>query len=582
MDNFRKHPKHRTGRSIDGFVGPKPTRQPNADGSGLHDFNQYYRPSRLEQPRLDNFKMPDGFTPTQNPGLPTPNQRGKATEISFSSDKTARLGTMASSELAPAAAGAAVPLTTSRRAQKKALKKSQRKHGKRRWLKVTLRTSAVMAVLLILVTGFIFGKAYWKLHHVLKGGGTSAAALADNVDPTRLRGEGDGRVNILMLGIGGPGHDGPDLTDTILVASIDPIQKQAALLSIPRDLYVKTPTGGSSKINAIYANAKYAVSNRAPKKTADVEAQAQKAGIEAIENTVTQTMGIPIHYYVVVDFAAFKQAVDTVGGVDINVTTALVDPTVAWENHNNPVIAPVGLDHMAGTQALLYARSRHGSARGDFDRTERQRQLLLALKTKVLSAGTFANPLKVSQLIDAFGNNVSTDLSTNDVMRLYDIGKGIDASKVASIGLADPPNEYVTTGASPDGQSIVLPKAGLYNYAAIQSYVRNTLRDSFLASENASVWVLNGTTTGGLATTKGNELKSFGYNVTKVDSAPTSTYTKTVLVDMTKGTKKYTKSYLEKRFNVTATTTLPDSSINATGADFVIILGTDAATSSSN
>jgi len=525
--------------------------------------------------------MPDGFTPTQNPALPTPNQHGKVTEISFGSDRldnSRRMGTMASSNLAPSAAGR----LNSQRPHHEAVRRSAKKHNKRKWVKRTLKVSGVMVLLVVLVGGYIFGKAWWQLHHVLKGGGTGSAVLARDVDPTKLRGEGDGRVNILLLGIGGPGHEGPDLTDTILVASIDPIQKQTALLSIPRDLYVKTPSGGSSKINSIYANAKYGVLNRVSKPTADTQAQAQKAGIDAIENTVTQTMGIPMHYYVVVDFAAFKQAVNTVGGIDVNVTTQLYDASVAWENHNNPVIAAVGLDHMDGNQALLYARSRHGSARGDFDRTERQRQLIMALKTKVLSAGTFANPVKVSQLIDAFGNNVSTDLAINDVMRLYDIGKGIDESKVQSIGLADPPNELVTTGASPDNQSIVLPKAGLYNYAAIQSYVRNTLKDSFLASENASVVVLNGTSQAGLATKKGDELKSYGYNVTKVDTAPTDTYTKTVIVDMTKGTKKYTKSYLEKRFSVSATSSLPDPNIAAEGADFVIILGSDAKPQSTN
>jgi len=409
----------------------------------------------------------------------------------------------------------------------------------------------------------------------LKGGGTGAVALNKNVDPTLLKGEGDGRVNVLLLGKGGPGHDGPDLTDTLLVASVDPLAKETALLSIPRDLWVKSDNG-QSKINAVYANAKYRVLNNYSLKqqTDAVKQQAEDAGVKAIETTITNAMGIPIHYYVMVDFTAFKQAIDAVGGIDINVKTALYDPTVAWENHNNSLIAAVGQQHFDGVRALLYARSRHGSTRGDFDRTERQREVIVALKSRVLSLGTFANPLKLNQLIDAFGNHVTTDFTLNEMMRVYDIVKQVDSSKIQSIGLADPPNNFVTTG-TVNNQSVVQPRAGLFDYSAIQSYIRNTLRDPFLKSENANIIILNGTSTPGLATLKSAELKSYGYNVTQVADAPTKTYTATVLVDMTKGVKKYTKNYLEKRLNVTAVKTLPDTAIVPGTADFVIILGTN-------
>jgi anionic cell wall polymer biosynthesis LytR-Cps2A-Psr (LCP) family protein len=280
-----------------------------------------------------------------------------------------------------------------------------------------------------------------------------------------------------------------------------------------------------------------------------------------------------------VDFTAFKQAIDAVGGVDINVTTQLYDPNVAWENKNNPLIAAVGQQHFDGIKALLYARSREGSARGDFDRTQRQRDLMAALKTKVLTLGTFANPLKLNQLVNAFGDHVSTDFSLNEMMRVYDIVKGVDASKIQSVGLADPPNNFVTTG-TVNNQSVVLPRAGQFVYTDIQSYVRNTLRDPYLKSENANIVILNGTQTPGLATIKSTELKSYGYNVTLVADAPTNTYTKTVLIDMTKGVKKYTKNYLEKRLNVKALTTLPDSSIVPGTADFVIILGSNESAAS--
>ena len=115
-------------------------------------------------------------------------------------------------------------------------------HKKRSRKKIALRSLAGVTAVVLLVGGLMFGKGYLKIRGVLKGGAEGAAALQDNVDPSKLRGEGDGRVNILLLGRGGEGHDGPDLTDTILVASIDPIQKKAALLSIPRDLWAVSYT----------------------------------------------------------------------------------------------------------------------------------------------------------------------------------------------------------------------------------------------------------------------------------------------------------------------------------------------------
>lgn len=446
--------------------------------------------------------------------------------------------------------------------------KKQRKKKTRRdfawWAK---RTSLAAVVLVFVAAGALFGKGYFKLHKVFKGNGTTAVALKAHVDPNMLKGEGDGRINILLLGKGGPGHDGPDLTDTMLLASIDPVNGSMSLLSVPRDLWVSAPGGGSSKINAVYANAKYKVLGKNSHDTAGAEA----AGITAAEQTVGQVLGVPIHYYTMIDFMAFKQAIDTVGGVTIDVPSDLIDPTMAWENHWSSVLARKGVQNFNGTQALMYARSRHGSARGDFDRTERQRLIITALEQKILTAGTYTNPLKISQLLSAFGDHVSTDMSTNDAGRLGGIMKGITGSKITSVGLADPPNNYVTTS-SYAGQSIVQPIAGVGNYAAIQAYVRNTLRDGYLIKENASIAVLNGTSNANAANVEAALLKSYGYNVGTVGDAGTHTYTTTTLVDLTNGADKYTKHYLEQRLGVTATTKLP-ANVQPGQAQFVIIVG---------
>jgi hypothetical protein len=248
----------------------------------------------------------------------------------------------------------------------------------------------------------------------------------------------------------------------------------------------------------------------------------------------------------------------------------------------NPLVADEGLQTFDGERALLYARSRKGSARGDFDRTERQRQIIVALQQKVLSVGTFANPFKVVDLLGNLGDRVRTDLNgLDEIKRLYEIGQQISSDKIVSVGLADPPNVLVVTD-NIGGQSVVVPVEGLFQYEDIRSYIRNTIRDPYLKMENARVLILNGTTTAGLATATMDELKSYGYNVVGVDNAPTSNYVQNVLIDNTNGEMRYTKSYIEKRLGLTATTQLPIDVPGIEEADFVIILGTDEVIKTTN
>ena len=443
-------------------------------------------------------------------------------------------------------------------------------HPWRTFRKWSFRAVAALLILTIGLGGLLFSQGYLKLHKVFKGTATSAAALQKNVDPTLLKGEGDGRVNILLLGIGGGTHDAPDLTDTIMIASIDPVNNTAVLLSVPRDLWVTIPQHGSMKINAAYETGKYRYLGHIDNSNANY--QAVQAGFSMIDQTIESVVGVPIHYNMLVNFQAFKQGVDSVNGITVNVPEELYDPTMAWENNWNPVLAKVGVQQMNGTQALLYVRSRETSS--DFARGQRQRTVIVALKDKILTLGTLSNPLKISQLMGAFGNNVVTDISLSDAVRMYNLTKDIDNAQIQSVDLVTPPNSLVTTG-NMNGISIDEPRAGLGVYNAIQAFTRITLKDGYITKENAQITVLNGTTLPGVGTEKANELKSYGYNVTKVDNAPTSTYDKTVIVDLTNGVDKYTRHYLENRYGVKAVTTIPDKTIVPGSANFIIILGND-------
>lgn len=452
--------------------------------------------------------------------------------------------------------------------------KTETKVKKRASAKIWALRSVIAVMILVIGTGgILFSQGLFKIHKVFKGNAITAAALRTNVNPNQLKGEGDGRINVLLLGRGGGNHSAPDLTDTMMIASIDPVNHNAVLLSIPRDLWVDVQGSGAMKLNAAWETGKYKYLGHISDKMNNP--QAIQAGFTMADQTIEDVTGIPIHYNVLVDFQAFRQAIDTVGGVTINVPEDLYDPTMAWENNHNPYLARAGVQTFDGKHALIYARSRETSS--DFARAQRQRAILLALKEKVDTLGTISNPVKLSSLINAFGDNVQTDLSLNDASRLYQIMKGIGGTAISSTSLANEGQSLVTTG-SMDGQSIVKPKAGLFNYGDIKTFVRSQLKDGYIMKENAKILVLNGTTVPGVATAKANELKSFGYNVVGAANAPTGGWTTTTLVDLTKGKAKYTRHYLEQRFNTSAVTTIPDQTIQPNGADFVIIVGSDEAT----
>jgi hypothetical protein len=247
---------------------------------------------------------------------------------------------------------------------------------------------------------------------------------------------------------------------------------------------------------------------------------------------------------------------------------------MAWENGWSPILAKQGINAFNGHQALNYVRSRETSS--DFARGERQRAVLVALKDKTANLGTLTNPIKLSSLLSAFGNNVQSDISLSDMTRMASIMKKVPSNQIQSVGLTDGTNSFVTTG-NINGMSVVMPKAGLEDYSKIQAFIRSKLKDGFIAKENATITVLNGSGVAGLASTKADELKSYGYNIGTVANAPTEDYQQTKIIDLSNGSKKYTLNYLKNRLSVQTTDKQLPAGVVASGANIVIILGSDAA-----
>lgn len=439
---------------------------------------------------------------------------------------------------------------------------------RRRWTRIIAKTSAVLGVAVLLVGGYIFWRGYVNMHKVFRGTNTVAALTTQKVTPELLKGEGDGRVNVLLLGIGGENHAGGDLTDTIMVLSIDPVNKTAAMLSVPRDLWVKMPVnyfGAYQKINAAYSSAKYKYLGKVD--LASKDNQAIEAGFTALDQSIGNVLGININYHVLVNFQAFKQAVDSVGGVTVDVKEQLYDPTMAWENNYNPVLAAVGLQTMDGKRALNYARSRETSS--DFARSERQRQLLVALKEKVLTMETLSSPTKITSLMNAFGENVHTDFSTQAASRLFSIGKDIKSTSISSLSLTAPFSLVTTDHVG--NISVVRPKAGFDTYSDIQAYVRSQLKDGYLIKENANVYVVGATEA--LRSQTEQTLKNYGY-VVSGSSVNATVSGGTSVIDKSAGKSPYTLHYLRDRYNSAETKTLPAGLVVPNDAQFVIIAGT--------
>lgn len=451
------------------------------------------------------------------------------------------------------------------------------KRARRRWhFKWGFKRTVLTLLVLILVGGMYLGfKAYKTQRHVLAGGGQAPAVCDGNVPVNQLKTEGDGRVNVLLLGLGGEEHaEGPYATDTIIIASIDPINDKMDLLSIPRDLWVKIARQGSAKINAAYLYGRESSGS-------NNDADQQKSGINLVDQTLEPIIGVPIHYHAVVDFEAFRQSVNALGGVDINVPKELAVKESLWDEgtrKNYQLNVSAGEQHFDGTRALFFARSRYTSAGGDFDRSERQRLMLVAIKDKALSAGTLTNPIKISSLLDSLGNNVYTDFDSGSMKCIAKQISEIQSSNITSLDLVTPPHDLLASGNISDISTLV-PKSGIYNYTDIKDYIRSSLRDGFIARENSSIAVYNATSLSGLATKEANLLKSYGYYVTTVDSLPNPTDpAKSTLIDLSGGADKYTRHYLEQRLGVTAQNSLPGGLgiTPPSGTKFVIIAGKDA------
>ncbi len=431
------------------------------------------------------------------------------------------------------------------------------KPNKKRYWKFII----IGVVAVIIGLGAWFGVSAWKaLAQIITKNSSKSAPFLNflgDVKPSQLQGEGDGRINILLLGYGGKDHPGGLLTDTIMVASIDPVNKKMALLSIPRDLYVNIPDAGYSKINYAHAYGE--------------EYQKDNGGGPAVsKEVVSQILDLPIHYYISADFSGFTKFIDELGGVDVNVETDLYDPYYPASNmiDYDPFEIFAGAQHLDGENALKYARSRETTS--DFDRARRQQQVMVGAKDKALSLGVLTNPVKVTELLQIIGDHVRTDMQTWEMEKLASLLKDVDTSNIVTKVLDNSASGLLDSDVIEGGYYLV-PAAGVGNYSQIQKLAHSIFTDPYIQKENAKIEVLNGTGISGKAQEVADTLTGYGYNVIGVDSN-SETVEKTTIDDCANNQKPFTFKYLTDRFSAQTNSTCVN---NSYGADIIVIVGKD-------
>lgn len=310
-----------------------------------------------------------------------------------------------------------------------------------------------------------------------------------------LKADKDGYTNFVLMGTGGELHEGADLTDSIIVASLDTANKSATLLSIPRDLYVDTTMGDEDRINKIYTLAKN-------------KYQDSEAGLKIMEKVVSNTVGIDIHYYVKVNFDGFAEVIDEIGGIDMYIDETIDDPFYPKEGTigYDPFYLSKGNHHLDGETALKYSRSRKTTS--DFDRSYRQQKVLFAIKEKVSKDGISNDPDKIKNIFFSLKDDIETDLSIRELINLASISKEITRENIKTHILHDDPSQcggflYTPQRKLYGGAFVLVPASDPFNaeddYKYLHFFMQEIFRNQKITKENTAIQILNGTPQAGLA-----------------------------------------------------------------------------------
>ncbi|MFA5990924.1 MAG: LCP family protein [Candidatus Doudnabacteria bacterium] len=438
------------------------------------------------------------------------------------------------------------------------------KHGKKSFFKKIL---VIFGLVILVLLGAVTLRAanlsdkifvgtkttfFEKVRDFIRGGGDNA----------KLVGEDLGQINILLLGIGGEGHDGPYLSDTMILAEIRPDLGQVSLVSIPRDYLTTLPQNfGDRKINAAFAEGY------------NLHKDWNEGGKWARE-AVEKLSGQKVPYFAVIDFAGFEKAIDQVGGVDVQIDRTFTD--YSYPDSNLGYLAPItftqGQEHMDSVRALQFARSRHaaGPEGSDFSRSTRQQKIISALKAKVLSLNLISNAGTINSLLDTFANHFHTNITPGEIFHLLNLIKEHQVNSFISLSL-DPSTSLVCPKIMEEtGAYVLIPCEGK-DETDIKNFFKNVFSLGKMLEEKSVVWL--STSSGDRANYQkaDQKLKEVGLTVWEL-AYKGEPLAKNIFYQV--NPKSATAEFIKTNLSATEVTLPPPAAnINKDKVDVIVILG---------
>ena len=439
-------------------------------------------------------------------------------------------------------------------------KKAKKMHKKPVSKKRKIITGILLFIVLILLGGVIWFILWGNdiIAKITGGQGNIFDLFTENyVD---LKTDENGRTNILAFGTSGYNmdgdegngtHDGAQLTDSIMVISLDQKTGDVAMLSLPRDLKASSTCTATGKINEIYwCN--------------NMDGNDEQSGAEALSNEVGKILDLDFQYYAHLNWGSLIQIVNTLGGIEVTLDEDISD--YGWTGAVFKAGETYTID---GDQALGLARARHGTASGDFTRGASQQKILIGIKDKVLEKQLSLTD--IISLAGTLGDNLRTNFSIDEMKSLAHLTYDFDFNNIRQVSLIEP-ERLMTTGTI-NGISYVLPVGGNGNYSNIRAYVAKMFSSDPKQYEDPTILILNANDTPGAAANEKIKLEEDNYPTIYVDDVPATgefenEYTLYARTEEKPGTKKL----LEEKYN---TTTKPLEELPAgidTTCDFVIIV----------
>lgn len=326
---------------------------------------------------------------------------------------------------------------------------------------------------------FLFGTTR---SFAVQGGQNKTAHLIANVKTVaalpftpeqKLNGESNGRVNVLVLGMSGPGYESPELTDTILIASLNTQNKKVSLISIPRDLLIELPnTTLITRVNTLYLTKK-----QDDEKHHDYDLNHHT---QLVTSKMQEITGLPISYVVLLNVMALEDMVNALGGVNVFVDHNIDDPMFPTTGYGHEKFTlERGWRLLDGATAQKYVRTRH-DIRGDFGRMERQQQVIGAIISKARGLNLITDFPKIISLVSTLGNNIQTNANTGEIKRAWSLSKGIDITQIKTMAIDGGRPESLLVDYHPQlGTTIastLVPREGIFDYSEIQQEIQKILQ----------------------------------------------------------------------------------------------------------